>query len=187
MVIGNGFAYHCIANLYRALPIATTIPPATLAVDNVIVPFVMRTWVPTLMTNVHNSWTIDMSNNRSLYWTPTSWVRQITARTAIDSVIGDIPSPATNMSYGLEFPGPAMKCDYANQAQQGLFEYYYQNQVNQTMEAMITNYNNTADYIIDCNYTIPGLLNASAFIGDGGKTTTACLGQQLVSTGNFYY
>lgn len=113
---------------HRLLPIATTIPPATLSVASVVVPFVVRTTVPTLQTNVNRGgWTSDWSKNAMRYWSPTPSVQQLVARAAVDTTMGDIPAFGSNTSYSLTFPGPALKCDDATEIQQALMDHYKNN------------------------------------------------------------
>ena len=112
-----------IALLCWLLPIGTVISPATLAVANVVTPLLTRTNVPTIHTNIQRL-ASDNDHYRKRYWTPTPWVRQITAWVAISSTISDIPSPATNASYEMVYTGPALKCSYMNQQQERLLKFY---------------------------------------------------------------
>lgn len=117
---------------YRLLPIAATIPPATLSVASIAVPYVVQRVVPSLQTNVNREgWTVNRDYRSSPWkqtrlrnWYPTPSVRQIVARAAVQSTIEDILAFGPNTSYSLTFPGPALKCNYATETQQALMDHY---------------------------------------------------------------
>jgi hypothetical protein len=95
-----------VLNDNRLLPFSTPLPPATLSITSLVVPFVMQTYVPTLQANVNKGWVTDLAADSSTgEWEPTVSVQQIVARAAIDSMIGDIPSVGPNASYTLDSQG----------------------------------------------------------------------------------
>ena len=75
--------------------------------------------VPTLRTSI-SRWTPIRNNILE----PATHVQQVVTRTAMDATIGKVPPLAANSTFTHVFPGPALKCDYANPAQQTLFRNY---------------------------------------------------------------
>jgi hypothetical protein len=135
---------------YRLLPIATTIPPATLSVESIVIPFVVPKTVPSLETNVNRQgWAVRgatslpwQSGYPNHVWFPTPSVRQIVARAAVQDTIGDIPAFGPNTSYSLTFDGPALECNHATETQQALM-YHYKN--NMTHFINVTEYDSEWD------------------------------------------
>ncbi|PSN67106.1 hypothetical protein BS50DRAFT_676739 [Corynespora cassiicola Philippines] len=135
-IIRGAHTVAIIAFIGWLLPIATVIPPATLTVSNMIVPFVTQLSVPTLQTNV-NYWTQNMQekhhhdqdgSNWTPLWEPTSYVRQAIAQAAMENIIRGFLPMSLNMSYTIMFPGPSLQCGTASVTQKLLFDNYMRNQ-----------------------------------------------------------